>query len=145
MAVGLFLAIIGKVTSSWELALVATVAIVAGGIAVGISYREETGRTSAGSRLSLIMASASTRLAPSHGSPESGESDLVTSYASQVNTELASCSDLLGGHVDPSELDSARDRLVVLIANPRYGPAIERGLIDEERVREVSSRLARGG
>ncbi|MHB8244276.1 MAG: hypothetical protein ACYDGN_02825 [Acidimicrobiales bacterium] len=143
IALGLVCGVIGKLTSSWELAVVASVALIGGGIMVALTYRAESPRSLGGSRLSLIASAASLKMSSAGRSKGvSEETVLMTQYAESFNGELTLCRQLLSGPIPPAELEGARERLGVLIANPRYGTVISRGLVAEQSVREISAGLA---
>ncbi|MHB1989086.1 MAG: hypothetical protein ACYCSF_14105 [Acidimicrobiales bacterium] len=141
MGLGIALVISAKAISNWELALVGTVALVGGGAGPGLSYRDESKTSPGGSPLSLIWSSVNRR-APSSGRGRPSP-DPTANYAQQLNDELVACRLMLAEPARPRALEQAREKLMVLVANPRYGAAIERGLVEEQAVLDVSERLAR--
>jgi hypothetical protein len=155
MGVGLVVAVIGEMVSHWWVltaivVVVATAGLIGGGLVVALSYREEAGRTSV-SRVSLLASRASLRAQGSAGSDTAGpaiDPGAVVAYAARFNDELAACEALLAGASSAEEpapatfdLEAARERLVTFVANPLYGEALRRGVVDEAKVRDVSRRL----
>ena len=145
--VGLVGAIGGRATGSYVLGIVAAVGLLVGGALVAMSYREEAGRAKGGSRLSLVASSLgrssiATRRDAS-GEPDDGEAAALVGYAAELNEELGVC-EVLVSRPSPevTAVEAARERLMVLVASPRYGEALRRGFVEEDRVRAVSSRLA---
>jgi hypothetical protein len=145
---GVVAGVLGEITSSVTaagifFAAVAMLCFVGGGVAIALSYREETSAGPGGSRLSLLSSAAGTRLRRRRGgAAPSAEPGPLVVYAARLNDELDRCEQLLNGSPSAPDAIAARDRLVTLVANPSYGPATSRGLIDEARVHEVSLRLA---
>jgi hypothetical protein len=156
MGAGVVLAVVGELTSHVAAlaaccAAAATLLLLGGGLAVALSFREEAGGLPSRSRLAVLASAGSRRRRGRAGASlggggqkraGEGEGRLVA-YAHLLNAELESCSRLLGGSPSSQELEAARERLVGLVASPLYGDATRRGLVDEERVREVSGQLAR--
>ena len=143
MGIGVVFGILGKAFSSWPLGLVASLGLVLGGALVALSYREESGRPAGGSRASLVASSAALKLSSGRTSPGPSESALaLDAYVENFRHELQRCEELLDAGGGPAQLEAARERLVVLVASPRYGEAIRRQLVDETKVSSLSSRLA---
>lgn len=145
--VGLVAAIAGRATGSYVLGIVAAVGLLVGGAVVALSYREEAGRAKGGSRLSLVVSSlgrGSTTAARQRSAPaDDGEAAALVRYAAELNEELGICELLVSRpSPDAASVGAGRERLMVLVASPRYGEALGRGLVDEDRVRAVSARLA---
>jgi hypothetical protein len=165
MVAGAAVGILGRLVDvhwiEFTLAAAAVVLLLGGAMLVANTYREESGRSSGGSRASLIshqlMSSArASRMARSSSKADPvalaaataaiDESELRL-YALEFERSLDHCADLLAAGSEASAhaeaLATARDELMVLVANARYGTALERGLVDEVRVRELSTRLAK--
>lgn len=145
MIAGLLAAVAGKATGLWELGAIAVVALIGGGVAVALALRSATVRPLSTSRLSLLTSMATARAAPRRRAGGQGaESLALTAFAKRVDDALLSCERLLADlPPDPVRLDEARGRLMALVAKPDYGRALERRLVDEERVRVVSKGLAK--
>ena len=145
LGIGLLSGLVGKVTSLWELELVATIGLLTGGVMIATSYRAERAHLLSGSRASLVVSSATSRAmrrSRAPGATATGPGS-VQAYATGLTAVLGECELLLtNADAGTAALDAARERLVVLVASPNYGRAIERGLITEESVRSVSLRLA---
>ena len=143
MGIGVIFGVLGKAFSSWPLGLVASLGLVVGGALIALSYREESGRPAGGSRASLVASSAALKLSSGRSTSGPSESALaLTAYVEHFRRELDRCEGLLDDGGAPAELEAARERLVVLVASPRYGEAIRRRLVDETKVTALSSRLA---
>jgi hypothetical protein len=153
--VGIVIGAFGKIFGVWELAVAATVLMVGGGVAVALSYRSEFGHTPSGSSAAFYVRGAANELhrtrfrgslRPTNEGGGARPEDLkLVRYAAQVHEVLLECNTLLArppGDVETTELDAAREQLVLLVASRLYGPALERKMIDEETVRAVSLRLA---
>lgn len=147
MAVGIVVGLLAKAVSGSEAfdiaaIVIATVGIVGGGVVVGLSYRSALPRTLGTSRASLLASSAGLRLQHEDESAPDFDAVAMETYIETVNQTIARCENLLDSHAGRPEVEAAREKLVSLVANPRYGPAIEKGRVNEARVREVSGRLA---
>lgn len=159
MGAGVVFALAGELTSRWTaagatFAVLATLCLLGGGIAVALSYREEAGVLPGRSRLFMLATSrggaghARRGDAPKKGgmplagSDPTSEQAQLHAYAIRFNEALSACEELLTSTPTASDVEDARERLMILVASPRYGDATRRGLVDEARVREVSGRLA---
>ncbi len=153
-------------------AVVATACLIGGGVAVALTYREEAGRAPAARLSLVAAGAGLKPRGRSRGRREAGAVDTgaVTAYAARFNDELARCEELLVGRADGEadrgaegggaeggggesradgravtttfDLEAARERLMTFVANPLYGEATRRSLVDEARVRDISVKLA---
>jgi hypothetical protein len=159
--IGRLVGIVGVEVTAGALALLL---LIGGAMVVANTYREESGRPVGGSRSSLIAhqatsgmrsrraASGRTASKKSSGTASGarapaaapGEAELQL-YVASFDLAIGRCRDLLAS--DPTEvaatqLAEARESLMILVANPRYGQAITRGLLDEVVLREISAQFA---
>lgn len=147
MGVGVVVGLIAKAVSGSETfdivaIVIATLGLVGGGVVVGLSYRSALPRTLGTSRASLLASSAATRFGKGEEDAPDFDAVAMETYIETVNQTIARCEYLLETNAERPEVEAARERLVELVANPRYGYAIEKGRVNEARVREVSGRLA---
>jgi hypothetical protein len=143
MVLGMVAAVVGKVTSQWEIALFALIALVGGGGVVARALRSQTVYGERPLRLPLLPVVSGLRRRP----PRRRRIVLdpgLSAYARQLDDALSAC-EMLVADLPPNEerISAARDRLMSLIASPKYGVALEKRLVDERRVRQISSALAR--
>ncbi len=143
MVGGVLLGLLARVVSFPWLAIPASLLLVGGGVAVAWSFREEPGR------LQMAVGALGSQLRRSKRSSAPAKSDdgttaEVTLYAQLVRAQLSTCEALLQRAPRPSrtELDSARESLMVLVANPYYGRALGRHMIDEDHLQRVAQLLS---
>lgn len=151
MAVGAVAGVIGRLVSGHGIEivalLVATVGLLGGGIVVALSYREEAGLSSGTSRFGLAASSVRRRVAePTTPSLDEELDEMaLVHYADELSRVVAECMALCDRVAPAEEIHEARERLATLVASPRYGRAIARGLLDEPTVRAAAERLGREG
>lgn len=157
MVVGCLIGVIGLAVSTNVLrtvtGIVASVMILAGGVVIAVSFRAELGHTPSTSRLAFLASRASLKYVKPQtagsgkGSGSSSVPAEVQAYAGSFSAALDRCDMALAraGRGADLDVEIAREQLMRLVADSRYGKALAVGLISEERIQSTTRQLAARG
>lgn len=143
---GILVAVLGRAAASGLWGDVVTlslsiVGLIAGGVLIALSYRDELPRSLSVSRSSLL-ASQAVPYTRTTSAADAIEQAHFERYVETFNDALDRCELLLESRATFEQLEAAREQLMGLVANVRYGTAIARGRVDTERVARLTRRLA---